>query len=367
MTLNDATLYRPRTAGTLQLATPPAERYQARSEAPNTQLARRYDWNRFTSWCAAHALPHLPAGPTTVARYLAETADLINASGLPAYAPSTLTRWLATINAVHETNGFPGPGVDPSVRSTIQGIRRANLRPVKRAAPLLLGDLRRVLAGMPLRIFPEGLISTRDYALLLIGWGSASRVSELVALNFADIHIDPEDGLILRIVSSKTDQEGRGAVKAIPFGEDPNTCAPCAYTRWVTAVVAAGAGRVDLLRHLGGQVQGLHVCRGSIPAFAEAEAPVFRAVARGGNLSSRRLSGDAVSLVVQRRLAKAGIDPARFSSHSMRAGFVTQSFRAGATAHQIMRQTGHRDPATLEVYARENDPLRENAVTRLGL
>ena len=40
---------------------------------------------------------------------------------------------------------------------------------------------------------------------------------------------------------------------------------------------------------------------------------------------------------------------------------------AGADAHSIMRQTGHRSPVMLEVYAREHAPLVGNAVTRLGL
>ena len=53
--------------------------------------------------------------------------------------------------------------------------------------------------------------------------------------------------------------------------------------------------------------------------------------------------------------------------HSLRAGFVTEPFRAGADAHAIMRQTGHRSPVLLEVYAREHAPLVGNAVTRLGL
>jgi integrase len=53
--------------------------------------------------------------------------------------------------------------------------------------------------------------------------------------------------------------------------------------------------------------------------------------------------------------------------HSLRAGFVTEAFRAGADAHSIMRQTGHRDPKMLEVYAREHAPLVGNAVTRLDL
>ena len=39
----------------------------------------------------------------------------------------------------------------------------------------------------------------------------------------------------------------------------------------------------------------------------------------------------------------------------------------GADPHAIMRQTGHRDPKMLEVYAREHAPLVGNAVTRLDL
>jgi hypothetical protein len=32
-----------------------------------------------------------------------------------------------------------------------------------------------------------------------------------------------------------------------------------------------------------------------------------------------------------------------------------------------MRQTGHKNPATVHVYARENAPLEQNAVSTLGL
>jgi integrase len=52
--------------------------------------------------------------------------------------------------------------------------------------------------------------------------------------------------------------------------------------------------------------------------------------------------------------------------HSPRAGFVTEAFRAGADAHSIMRQTGHRSPVMLEVYPPGNAPLVGNAVTRIG-
>jgi hypothetical protein len=36
----------------------------------------------------------------------------------------------------------------------------------------------------------------------------------------------------VRLRSSKTDQEARGSVKALPYGRDPVTCPPCAFVRW---------------------------------------------------------------------------------------------------------------------------------------
>ena len=81
------------------------------------------------------------------------------------------------------------------------------------------------------------------------------------------------------------------------------------------------------------------------------------------------MTGDAVDEMIQRRAGQAGFTPAQtqLGGHSLRAGFVTEAFRAGADAHAIMRQTGHRSPVMLEVYAREHAPLVGNAVTRLGL
>ena len=57
----------------------------------------------------------------------------------------------------------------------------------------------------------------------------------------------------------------------------------------------------------------------------------------------------------------------KLGGHSLRGRFVNEVFRQGADAHSIMRQTGHRSPVMLEVYAREHAPLVGNAVTRLGL
>ena len=60
--------------------------------------------------------------------------------------------------------------------------------------------------------------------------------------------------------------------------------------------------------------------------------------------------------MIRRRADQAGFTPAQtqlMGGHSLRSGFVTEAFRAGADAHAIMRQTGHRSPGMLEIYARE--------------
>jgi integrase len=62
---------------------------------------------------------------------------------------------------------------------------------------------------------PDTLAGKRDPALLALGFASAFRRSELVALTVADLAL-VDDGYRVTIHRSKTDQEGRGAEIAIP-------------------------------------------------------------------------------------------------------------------------------------------------------
>ena len=114
-----------------------------------------------------------------------------------------------------------------------------------------------------------------------------------------------------------------------------------------------------------------HCCRGArLHEPADPDRALFPPVHATGAIGATAMTGHAIAEMIQRRAAAAGFTPAqvaRLGGHSLRAGFVTEAFRAGADAHAIMRQTGHRSPVMLEVYAREHAPLLGNAVTRLGL
>jgi integrase len=120
-----------------------------------------------------------------------------------------------------------------------------------------------------------------------------------------------------------------------------------------------------------GESGRLHVCRTSrLPDPVDPGRVLFPSVHATGRIRDRPMSGDAVYVMIRARAEQAGYtttDIDKLGGHSLRAGFVTEAFRAGADAHQIMRQTGHRSHAVLEGYAREHAPLVANAVTRIGL
>lgn len=359
----------------LRSATTAVARFQSSAMAENTGRAYQSDWVAFERWCRLHEVQPMPASPLTVAQYLAHQADLPGQSGGFLYAPNTLSRRLAAITRCHELAGIVSPCRDAEVLTTMAGIRRARRRPAKRATPLLLDELRQVLAKIELDRFPEAVIGRRDAALLVMGFAGAFRRSELVALETADISQHQQDGLHVTVRHSKTDQEGAGAMRALPFGVNPDTCPPCVYLRWRQVLdVADSLGRPGLIRLLkpSSDTDGLaHLCRDpavlGAAAAQTASRPLFRAVHRTGVPGRDALSGQVVAAVVKRRATAAGLSAAGMSGHSLRAGFVTQAVRGGADAGAIMRQTGHKSHAMVELYRRESAPLIGNAVTILGL
>ena len=103
--------------------------------------------------------------------------------------------------------------------------------------------------------------------------------------------------MVVKLRRSKTDQEGKGRL------------VPAAYVHGEPAVCPVRA------------------VRAWIGAAGISEGPLLRPVDRWGHPGSRRLSGEAIAVVVKERAATVGIDPARVSGHSLRAGFVSKCDR----------------------------------------
>ena len=181
----------------------------------------------------------------------------------------------------------------------------------------------------------EDLAGARDRALLLVGFAGAMRRSELVALNFSDLQLTDE-GFVIHVRRSKTDQTGKGRKIGIPFGQHAGTCPVRALLAW--------------LEHSG-------IDRGAI----------FRKVNRHGQLEGVRLSDRSVAEVVKRACKAAGLKPSKFSGHSLRAGLATSAAMAGVEERSIQDQTGHKSLKVLRTYIREGSLFRNNAARKVGL
>lgn len=168
--------------------------------------------------------------------------------------------------------------------------------------------------------------------MLLIGFAGGFRRSELVGLDVEDVE-PVKQGIIITIRRSKTDQLGIGRKIGIPYGRGRH-CPVVSLENW-----RERAG-ID-------------------------EGPIFRPVTRHGRVRPIRLSGEAVSLVIKECLGAAGINPAQFSGHSLRAGFVTSAAQAGVSSWKIREQTGHKSEAMLARYIRNGEMFLDNAAGAL--
>jgi len=289
-----------------------------------TWRAYRGDRDALLAWGRARNIEVMPATPQTVANYVGDMVETL--------APSTIARRVATWTVWHDSQGVEAnPCRSKLVREVLRGLHRRPFTP-RRALALSSTDLARMVVATP----EDTLQGLRDRALLVVGLALGRRRSELVALNVEDLEWLPDrnPGYSVAIRRSKTDQEGRGDTVFLP--ETRTALCPVAHLRaWLEA--------------------------GNISTGA-----LFRSVDRLGNVGER-LSDRSVSVIVRKASTRAGLPEGQWSGHSLRAGFVTDLARRGASTRSIARQTGH-SPASpvLHRYVRLADPREDNAVTLEG-
>ena len=193
----------------------------------------------------------------------------------------------------HRLADLPDPTTHQRIKLLMRGVRNVRGTAPGKRQPLYAlprpdqskSDLERVLAGIP----ELTLVGKRDRALLLVGFAAALRRSELCGLTVQDI--DPvERGMLVTIRRSNGDQGGTGQTVAIPHGTK-GRCPVTALKEWLTAACITEGG-------------------------------LFRSINRHGHIGES-LSPQTVALVLKRRLTVVGLDPAVYSAHSLRSGFLT--------------------------------------------
>jgi integrase len=291
--------------------------FLAAATSDNTRRAYRSSVRHFLAWGGA-----LPCQETSIIRYLLAYAASLN--------PRTLALRLTALSQWHLSQGFTDPAATPTVRKTLAGITRANGKPKKKAKALPVEDLERIVAHLASL---GTLKSSRDNALLQIGFFGGYRRSEIVSLEVAHVAWEPE-GVVITLPRSKTDQQGEGIVKAIPYG-DGSCCPATALRTWLDAA---------------GIVSG----------------PLFRSISKWNEVGAEALHAGSVNAILNACAKMVDLDYAPLlSSHSLRRGMATSAYRAGANPRDIKRQGGWRHDGTVQGYIEEAGQFAENAANAL--
>jgi site-specific recombinase XerD len=290
------------------------------AKSSNTKSAYSSDWRRFEAWCVEHGLPALPPSAEAVTSHLAH----LEREGLKS---ASIHRALAGIVFHFRKNGYDwtAPVV---VVEMLKGLRRTLGTKQKKKQPAAAG----VLLAM-VSTFGVDLRGLRDRALLTVGWHGALRRSEIVALDVADAQFVPE-GLVIELARSKTDQEGTGESKGLPFATNAELCPARSLRAWL---MAAGLS----------------------------EGAIFRGITSKGVIRKGRMTDRSVALIVKRAALAAGLNGDEFAGHSLRSGFMTEAGFQGVPLHEIMTQSGHKSERIARGYIRHGDLFKRNAAKGL--
>ena len=253
-----------------------------------------------------------------------QLAEYLTALHRAGASPASASMAAAAVRFLAKTTGQPSPAGPLSGR-VLAGIRREG----KGRGRGQVAGLQWSAADTAAALASNGgqsLAGLRDAALIAVMSDCLLRVSEAVALQVEDLQTETNGTGRLTVRSSKTDQEGAGAVL---FVGAPTVSRILAWTR--AAAIETG--------------------------------PLFRRVRRGDMIGDASLSARAARSIIQRRAAAADLQ-GRFSGHSLRIGSA-QSLAAGGASLVEMQTAGRwQSPAMPGHYARGQLAAR-GAVARL--
>ena len=307
-----------------------------RSVSESTKRAYLGDWRHFTAWADSvnlHPDEFSTSQEMEDALLLYLNFYLRHPDESQRLKPASMTRRLSGIRWHVTARGIPWPAHVSGAVSILNRIITVAARdlgePAKKASPISTKMLGQMVAVTP--DTPKGI---RDRALLLVGFCAALRASEVVGLRIEDVRLEDE-GLVLTLTRSKTDQEGRGRMIYLPRANHPATCPVIATIAWLK------------LRD-------------------SRTGPLFVRTFRGGRISDNKLNPAAVDLIVKEYATQ--VDAVTdYTAHSLRSGLATAAARGGADLRTIMRQTGHTSVESVAGYIREGTGFRDNVMQYLDL
>lgn len=248
-------------------------------------------------------------------------------------------RSLSTINktiaALRWEAGFTNPAYvgllsSRPVKAFLAGAtRQQRSRQVRKAKALTLNDLKQVQGYLSRQ---RGSVFLRNRALVALGVATALRASSIVELTLGDIsRAATIDGFLVRVRFSKTDQTGEGVDIPVLRAADRLLDPVRAVEQWVKHLKDIG--------------------------ITDLKAPLFPRIRKSVVTTEGITSADIIVTNILRDalVASGAVDAADvlgYSSHSIRATFITLSALAGVPEASIATVSGHKSMKVLRAYDR---------------
>jgi len=265
----------------------------------------------------------------------------VDAAGLPVFKYTTIERRLSAICRWHADNGLPSPRSlqISQTLARIQHARKQSGETRRKAAPITTDHLRGLIDVMWSVTGERGVL---ERAMVLVGWACALRRSELVALDLDDVGVMGDGRIQITIRRSKEDQLAQGVVLSlVPELGALKLCPVAALREW------------------------LSIRQPSVSSRALFWKPCWNRVTVG-----RRACAWQFSNTVKEWVSSAGLSPGpggmTYSSHSLRAGFITSAVNASKPAPSVMARTRHSTVSGLFDYVRNAPVEREPGATVPG-
>lgn len=295
-----------------------ADQLASLSLSPSTKKNYLSDFSIFAVWCEKMGYTYLPASTETISQFLAD---------LTGRKYSSIARMLTSISRVHQIAGYNSPTISNKIKMVLKGLRRELGISSEQTKPLSWRDITKMIESEP-----ESFYGLRNRAILALGWTSAMRRSEICSLNIEDIDFI-EEGIIVTIKKSKTDQEKSGVKIFVPESREIGICPVKCLKRYISR---------------------LH--RDTGPLFVRC----FLSDLWFADKKQLRLTSQSVTKIVKKMVRQIGLCSLNYSAHSMRRGFATECGRLGIPERFIARQTNHKNLVVLRKYIDEGEITENN-------
>ena len=294
--------------------------------ADNTAASYRYDLKSFWAWAyitKGIKKPEYPTPPEIIEAYIIENIQGFDVSmdkillefgykSKPGrLAVATIRRRVDALIWKHKTLNLENPAASSKVKKLFKAAKRLESKNgaiIRKSKPITQEILTKLIQS----IKPDSLIGKRNRAILSFGFYTGGRRRSEIAQAEYRFLSEHRGGFQYTLHRSKTDQEGEGRVKVL----------------WRKRAYPLKAW---------------------IKAAKINDGFLFRQIING-TVTDRAIHPDLVNQIVKAHIEAIGLDPAKYSAHGLRRGFVTTCAQRGVPVFDIMALTDHKDLRMVQRY-----------------